>query len=112
MFKNKKTALLISLLCTTLLCAEVTDKWKINMGAMFVTNFETDMQISKLDVPIGAKINTKDQLGLDSDTHAFRLDGYYRFTDIHSIDFSFLLTVRGIDMLIMNLNGMVIHYLT
>lgn len=71
------------------LSAEVKDKWKINIGTMFVTTFETDMQLSPKNIPLALKINTKDQLGMESDTNVFRLDGYYRFTDAHSMDFSY-----------------------
>jgi len=78
-----------SLLLGASLFAEVEDKWKINAGGMFVTTFETDMQLSKKGFPVGAKINTKDQLGLDSDTATFRLDGYYRFTETHAIEGSY-----------------------
>jgi len=88
MSRSTLTTLLLILMSTTL-SAEVTDKWKINLGGMFVTNFETDMQLGKKGVPVGAKINTKDQLGLDSETGVFRLDGYYRFNDTHSIDLSY-----------------------
>ncbi|MDF1884502.1 hypothetical protein JHD49_11175 [Sulfurimonas sp. SAG-AH-194-C21] len=69
--------------------AEVSDKWKINVGGMFVTNFETEMNLSPKNLPIGVKINTKDQLGMENDTGVFRLDGYYRFTDTQSIDISY-----------------------
>ncbi len=56
---------------------------------MIVTNFETEMQLTPKNLPISARINTKDQLGMKTDTNVFRIDGYYRFTDKHSIDFSF-----------------------
>jgi len=69
--------------------AEVLDTWKIQLGGMFVNNFETDMQLGKKGFPVGAKINTKDQLGLDNDTAVFRLDGYYRFNNVHSMEFSY-----------------------
>ena len=85
----KKLLLVSLLLLSSLASAEVTDKWKINAGAMFVTNFETEMRLTPKNAPIGVRINTKDQLGLKNETGVFRLDGYYRFTDVHSIDFSF-----------------------
>ncbi len=56
---------------------------------MFVTNFETDMQLNPKNLPIGVRVNTKDQLDMENDTKVFRLDGYYRFNDTHSIDFSY-----------------------
>jgi len=84
-----KILLLSFLLLSTSLSAKVQDKWKINAGAMFVTNFETEMRLTPNGAPVGVRINTKDQLGMENDTGVFRLDGYYRLTDIHSIDFSF-----------------------
>jgi hypothetical protein len=53
------------------------------------------MQIGKKGVPIGVKINTNDQLGLDTDSIAFRLDGFYRFNDTHSIEASYF-TARSV----------------
>jgi len=86
---NTKTLLIALLLVGVSLSAEVSDKWKINVGTMFVTNFETEMQLTPKNSPISARINTNDQLGLKSETNVLRLDGYYRFNDTHSIDFSY-----------------------
>ncbi len=86
---NTKILLVALLFVGASLSAEVKDKWKINMGTMFVTNFETEMQLTPKNLPITARINTVDQLGMESDTNVFRLDGYYRFNDTHSIDFSY-----------------------
>jgi len=85
-----KTLLLIGLLLSQLtLLADVEDKWQINIGAMLVTNFETEMQLTPKNLPIGVRINTKDQLGMKNETGVFRLDGYYRFNDKHSIDVTY-----------------------
>ncbi|MBN2815801.1 MAG: hypothetical protein JXQ67_03910 [Campylobacterales bacterium] len=65
------------------------DTFKINIGAMHVTNFETQMQIGPSSRPIDATISTEDQLGMKYETNVFRLDGYYRFTRKHSVDFSY-----------------------
>ena len=86
---QKKYVYILLLFIVLNLSGDVIDKWKINVGSMFVTNFETDMQLSPKNIPISFKINTKDQLGMKNDTNVFRLDGYYRFTDIHSISFSY-----------------------
>jgi len=85
----KNTILLSLMLLTSTLFAEVQDKFKINIGAMYVTNFETEMQIGPSKRALNASINTKDQLGMNYDTNVFRLDGYYRFNEKHSIDFSY-----------------------
>jgi len=85
----KRSVCFLILLLATLLNAEVADKWKINVGAMFVTNFETEMRLTPNNVPIGVRINTKDQLGMKNDTGVFRLDGYYPLGGRHSIEFSY-----------------------
>jgi len=84
-----KRLLLALLLVGASLHAEVQDKWKINVGTMFVTNFETEMQLTPKNLPLSARINTKDQLGMKADTNVLRLDGYYRFNDTHSINLSY-----------------------
>ncbi len=89
-----KILLIALLFITSSLSAEVKDKWKISMGSMFVTEFETEMQLTAKTLPLAARINTVDQLGMKSDTNVFRLDGYYRFNDTHSIDFSYF-TVKS-----------------
>lgn len=71
------------------LFAAATDKWKVEAGGMFVTNFDTDVRLSEKGVPVGAVINTKDQLGLETDTVSYRVDGYYRFNDHHRIEASY-----------------------
>jgi hypothetical protein len=82
--------LLLLLLCVvTLLAADQRDSFKINLGVMNVTNFETELQLAPKGSPVGAYINTKDQLNMKNDTNVFRVDGYYRFNETHSIDFSY-----------------------
>jgi len=85
----KKILFLVFLLVGVTLSAEVKDKFKINLGTMAVINYETEVQLSRKGGVVSGKLNTKDQLGMENDTNVFRLDGYYRFTDTHSIDFSY-----------------------
>ena len=86
--RMKKIALLM-LLAVTIVSADVKDKFKLNIGGMKVSKFETEMQVAPKGAPVGLRINTKDQLHMKSDTNVLRVDGYYRFTDTHSIDFSY-----------------------
>jgi len=81
--------LLTLLTIAATLSAEVEDKFKINMGTMLVTSYETEMQLTPKNTPISVRINSNDQLGMESETNVFRLDGYYRFNNTHSIDISY-----------------------
>jgi len=92
---NIKTIIFATMLLATSLMAEVKEKWKINVGSMFVTQFETELKWSRKRVVngentlIGKTINTKDQLGLESESSVLRFDGYYRFNKEHKIEFSY-----------------------
>jgi len=90
----KYEVLLAFTLLATSLVADVKDKFKINVGAMYVTNFETEMQIGPSGKALNATLNTQDQLGMSYDTNVFRLEGYYRFNDAHRMDFSYF-TVKS-----------------
>jgi len=84
-----KKILIMLLLLATSVFAEAEDKWKISLGGMYVTSFETEIQLGRSGSPVAAKLNTNEQLGMDYETNVFRLDGYYRFTDNHSVDFTY-----------------------
>lgn len=86
---NKKIILLFILLFGMKLFAETPDKFKINIGAMFVTDFSTNVGAKKQTRPAFNNIDWNKDLDLKNDTSAFRLDGYYRFNDRHSIDFAY-----------------------
>ncbi len=85
----KRWIYLSLLTIVTALNADVKDKFKINVGTMLVTGYETEMQLTPKNLPLSVRINTEDQLGMKSETNVFRLDGYYRFNDTHSIDISY-----------------------
>ena len=84
-----KKVVLVLLFIVSVLHAEVKDKFKVSVGVMHVVNFETEMQVAPKNAPIGVRINTQDQLKMKNDTNVFRLDGYYRFNEEDSIDFSY-----------------------
>ena len=67
----QKRIILLFLLMTTILGAQekVQDKWKVNLGSMFVTNFETEVRLTPEGIPASVNINTKDQLGMTNDTN-------------------------------------------
>ncbi len=69
--------------------SKVDEKFKLSIGGMFVTDFSTQMQITRHGGFASLLVDTNKNLGMDYETGVFRLDGMYRFTDIHSIDFSY-----------------------
>lgn len=85
----KKTALFLSLALTSMLHAEeFGDTFKIRAGGYLVSHNETTVSATT-DALVGAKINLQDDLGMDTKTDTFRLDGHYRFNDYHKIEFSY-----------------------
>jgi hypothetical protein len=84
-----KLFLILLLLAGSALAEEWNDTFKLSVGGMFVTNFQSEVQVSQSGVPIGARINTKQQLGMKSETAVFWMNGYYRFTDTQSMGFTY-----------------------
>jgi hypothetical protein len=84
-----KKILLLTLVLSSILSAEVKDKWRINLGSMYVTEYSTQMQMSPVNSGLSYMLDTSDTLGMDYESSVFRLDGYYRFTPKHSVDFSY-----------------------
>ena len=83
--------LLLILSTSTFAQETLPDKFKINIGAFFVTDINTTVSLAKTAgiVGAGARIDFEDQLGLkDSDTVP-RIDGYYRFGKKSRVDFSY-----------------------
>ncbi len=73
---------------TLLLQAEepLPDNWQVRLGAYLVSDQNTEFKLSENGV--GAVINLQDVLGMETRAQVFRLDGYYRFTPKHSVEFS------------------------
>jgi hypothetical protein len=72
----------------TLLQAEepLPDNFQIRLGGYIVGSQNTDFKVSQNGV--GAIINLQDIFKLETTVNVFRMDGYYRFTPKHSIEFS------------------------
>lgn len=67
------------------------DKFKIDVGAFFVTKIKTDVQLAAEAGPInvGTRISFDEDLNLSSRETVPRLDGYYRFGKRSRVDFSY-----------------------
>jgi len=76
------------MITTTLLQAEeaVPDDFQLRLGGYLLADQDTDVKLSKRG--IGANINIQDIFEMESTSQVFRLDGYYRFTPVHAIEFS------------------------
>ncbi|MGB5965723.1 MAG: hypothetical protein WBG65_09335, partial [Sulfurimonadaceae bacterium] len=72
----------------TLLQAEepLPDTFQLRLGGYLLADQATDVKVSKNGV--GATINVQDLFNMESDSQVFRLDGYYRFTPTHGVEFS------------------------
>lgn len=62
------------------------DTFQLRLGGYLVADEATDVKVSKNGV--GATINVQDTFNMDTTTQVLRLDGYYRFTPAHRVEFS------------------------
>lgn len=77
------------LLLIGILHAETSDKFKINLGAMYINNYNTEAKYTTDTAKDRSLIDFNNDLALDYDSSLFRLDGYYRFNDRHRINYAY-----------------------
>ena len=67
---------------------------QIRAGAFFVTNIDTKFMIAPAEIPIGVRIASQQDLGLDDSQTTPRLFLAYRFSRRHRIDFGWYRIAR------------------
>ena len=83
-------SLLALLICCSSagLAAELgSERASISLG-VFITNRNTETRLDSDTLGLGTSIRLEDDLGLDSSQTVARLDGYYRFSERHRINFA------------------------
>jgi len=92
---NKKRSTAILSLCSLLaiFCqahAEegLPDKFKIAIGGYAVGRYDSTISLTESTLGAGVSIDPQETLGLDLKQTVTRLDGYYRFTPVHALSFS------------------------
>lgn len=83
-----KTLLGLLTLSTLGFAQELSDDFKLRVGGYLISTNETVISATT-DKLVGAKIDLQDDLGMQTKTDTFRMDGYYRFNDAHRIEFAY-----------------------
>jgi len=77
------------LLASHVVAGEVTgDRWKIGIGGYALSDFDANMTLESAASGAGLSISPIETLGMDFDTTVFRMDGRYRISDAHGLQFS------------------------
>ena len=89
MLSNSKVFVSLLLLAPACVFAQsgLDDRFSISLGA-FVTDRDTDTRLDSDVLGRGTVIDFEDDLGLDSSDSVFRIDGHYRFSQKHRVNFS------------------------
>jgi hypothetical protein len=66
----------------------VPDKWGFSLGAFWQT-FETKVRLNG-ETADGTEIDFENDFGMDKSLTAFQLGGYYRFSDRHRLDLTYV----------------------
>ena len=64
------------------------DKIKLSIGA-FITDYDSDFRLTSSKLGLGTAVDFEDDLGLDESNTVIRLDGHYRFSARHRLEFSY-----------------------
>jgi len=67
--------------------SDLDDRFSISLG-VFISDWGTKTQLNSDTLGSGTIIDFEDDLGLDASDTVFRVDGYFRVNDRHSLDFS------------------------
>ncbi len=79
--------LLLSAQAQELTSVKEGDRFHLAVGGYLVTNSETEISLSSPSL-LGISINTANDLGMDKRTNVARIDGLYRFTPAHALEFT------------------------
>ena len=92
---NKKHIAALWMLCIFLTMVNLVraeepqpDKFKIAVGGYAVGRYDSTMSLTESTLGAGASISPEDTLGLDLKQTVTRVDGYYRFTPVHAMSYS------------------------
>jgi hypothetical protein len=66
----------------------VKDKYRIAIGGYSLERFDNTMSLSEPTLGAGVFIDPESTLGLDTSQTVFRIDGHYRFTNVHALTYS------------------------
>lgn len=106
---NKKLASLALLWsCCSLVVAHESDDWhnrwdtippgerfKLRVGGFLVDRTDTTARFDSNRFPLGTLIDLEDDLNVDQTERVARLDGFYRFTNKHRIEWSYYTSRRS-----------------
>ena len=65
------------------------DKFKFTIGT-FITDYDSEFRLTSSTLGRGTEISFEDDLGLEESNEVVRLDGHYRFSPRHRLEFSYL----------------------
>jgi hypothetical protein len=65
-----------------------TERFKLGVGGYLVAKHDAAI-IASTPYLVGGRIDLQDDLGMDNQTNSFRVDGFYRFTPKHKLEFSY-----------------------
>ncbi len=65
------------------------DKFKFSIGA-FITDYDSEFRLTSSTLGRGTNLSFEDDLGLEESNEVIRLDGHYRFSPKHRLEFSYL----------------------
>jgi hypothetical protein len=71
----------------------ISDRFSISLGG-YLVSFSTDASLSSQRISTGTEINLEEILGLPTREVDFRMDGYYRFSRRHALEFGYIYMAR------------------
>jgi hypothetical protein len=67
----------------------VAERFKIRIGGFLIDRFDTTARFDSTQYPIGTLIDLEEDFNVDPSETVLRIDGFYRFTKKHRIDWTY-----------------------
>jgi hypothetical protein len=67
----------------------VAERFKIRIGGFLIDRFDTTARFDSTQYPIGTLIDMEEDFNVDPSETVLRIDGFYRFTKKHRIDWTY-----------------------
>lgn len=67
----------------------VAERFKIRIGGFLIDSFDTTVRLDSTQYPVGTLIDLEEDFDVDPSETVLRIDGFYRFTKKHRIDWTY-----------------------
>jgi len=79
---------------------EELQRFNMDLGVFVMSDYNSSLRLDSKSVPVGSVIDLEDTLGVESSSTSGRIDGFYRFSNRHRLDWTYYGSKRNGDTVV------------